>query len=64
MPNDRWLTLVIEDDSGTVRASVSRSVFARLGEPLTKKKDTDWFLWRGNVVEGNRRIYVERYKQL
>lgn len=65
VPDDKWLTLTIEDDSGTINATIPRKYFGRLGEPLTKKyKQDDWFLWRGNVQEGNRRIYVERYKQL
>lgn len=65
VPMDKWLTLTIEDDSGTISATIPRKLYPRLAEPIVKKyTDSDWFLFRGNVVEGNRRVYIERFKPL
>ena len=65
VPNDKWLNLTLEDDTDIIYATINRSLYARLGEPITRKyKATDWFLFRGTVKEGMRRIYVEKYKLL
>jgi len=60
--NDKWLTLTLEDDSGTIPASVNRMLYARLGEPLRKEKETNWFLIRGQVKAGIRRMFISEYK--
>ena len=64
VPNDRWLTGYIEDDTDTMPFTISRYNFPRFGLPLTKERIGQWYLWRGKVMEGNRRIYVEKYKAL
>lgn len=62
--NDRWLTLQIEDDSDIIQATVPRSLFNRFGLPLTKRNINDCYLFRGSIKEGNRRVYLEKYKVL
>lgn len=62
MPNDKWLTMILEDDSGTIGATIARSDYSRLGQQIVRSRDSDWMLWRGVVKEGIRRIYVEKYK--
>ena len=65
VPNDKWLTLVLEDDSDTMPASIDRKLFTRLGLPITEKyKAGDWFLFRGEVREGTRRVYINLYRCL
>lgn len=64
VPNDRWLTLTLEDDSDTIPATISRFNYPRFGLPLTKYKLGEWYLFRGQVKEGNRRVYVEKFKQI
>jgi DNA polymerase III alpha subunit len=62
IPNDKWLTLLLEDDTDTIPATISRFNFARFGLPMTKEKLGKWYLFRGQVKENNRRIYIEKYK--
>jgi len=62
VPNDRWLTMVLEDDSDTMPATISRSDFTRFGLPLTKRSDSDWYVFKGSIQKGNRRIYISKWK--
>jgi hypothetical protein len=64
VPNDRWLTLFLEDDTDTIPATISRYNFPAFGIPMTKEKHGQWYLFRGKVMEGNRRVYVEKWKKL
>jgi DNA polymerase III alpha subunit len=65
VPNDKWLTLILEDDSGVIPATVSRRNYPKLGQPLTKDyKVGDYFVFRGTMQEGNRRIYIDKWKHL
>jgi len=62
--NDKWLTMQLEDDSDMIPATVSRMNFNRFGLPLTKRSDSDWYLFRGSIQKGNRRVYIEKWKAL
>jgi DNA polymerase III alpha subunit len=62
--DDKWLTLMLEDDTDVIAATVPRKYYARLGEPLTKQNANDWFLLRGAMSNGKRRLYIEKWKQL
>lgn len=64
VPNDKWLTMILEDDSGIIPATVNRMSFTRLGQPLTERKLGDYFIFRGNMQEGNRRIYIDKWRAL
>jgi DNA polymerase III alpha subunit len=62
--NDKWLTMTLEDDTDTIAATIARNDFQRLGMPLTKMKAGQWFIFRGNILENNRRLYINKYKVL
>ncbi len=63
--NDKWLNLIVEDDTASIPVTISRFKFPSLGLPILKQyKEGDWFLWAGTMKEGTRRIFAERYKFL
>ena len=64
VPNDKWLTMQLEDDSDIIAATIPRGSFTRFGLPLTKQKAEEWYLFRGFIKEGNRRVYVEKWRKL
>ena len=65
VPNDRWLTMLLEDDSGIIPATINRMNFTRLGQPLvTNFKEGQYFIFRGSMQQGNRRIYIDKYRKL
>lgn len=60
-----YLNLILEDDSGTIPANVNRHRFLQYGKPLLEEsKIGDWFIWKGEIAKGHRRLYVLRYKKL
>ena len=63
VPNDLWLNLIIEDDTSQIPVTISRYDYQRLGKPIAMDyKLGDWFIWKGFVKPGQRRLFVERYK--
>ena len=63
VPNDKWLNIVVEDDTATIPIVISRFKYNTLGLPLLNKyKEGDWFIFAGQMRAGYRRIYVDRYK--
>jgi DNA polymerase III alpha subunit len=64
VPNDRWLTMTLEDDSDMMPASVSRTDFTRFGLPLTKRNSEDWYIFKAYVQQGNRRLYINKWKAI
>jgi hypothetical protein len=64
VPNDKWLNVLLEDDTSTVYATISRFKFPSMGIRLLNDYQAgDWFGWVGIAKEG-RRIYIEKYKYL
>jgi hypothetical protein len=64
VPNDKWLNVLLEDDTSTVYATISRFKFPSLGIPMLNEYQIgSWFGWVGIAKEG-RRIYIEKYKYL
>jgi len=64
VPNDRWLNLLLEDDTSTVYATISRFKFPSMGLDLLNNYQIGcWCIWSGLVKQG-RRIYVEKFKGL
>lgn len=60
-----FMNLVIEDDTGEILAGVSRQEYLTWGVPLVEdSKLGDWYLWKGKVQKGFRRINVTRWKRL
>ena len=65
VPNDLWLNLIVEDDTSQIPVTISRYDYHRLGKPIAMDyKIGDWFIWKGFVKEGQRRLFVERYKYI
>jgi len=64
VPNDKWLTLLLENDQGNVYATISRFKYPSMGIPMINDYQIgDWFLFKGLVREG-RRITIEEYRYL
>jgi len=64
LPNDKWLVVLLEDDSDTIYGIISRHDYTRIGQTLTKANSNNWYMFRGSVKEGVRRIYIEKYRLL
>jgi DNA polymerase III alpha subunit len=65
VPNDKWLNVILEDDTSTIPAVISRYKYTSLGLPLLNDhREGDWFLWSGQQKPGFRRIYVDKYRAL
>ena len=64
VPNDRWLTMELEDDTDYIPATIGRFKYANFGMPMVKNKLGEYYLFRGQIREGNRRIYIEKWKAL
>jgi DNA polymerase III alpha subunit len=60
-----FLNLTVEDDTGTIQVTIDRHKYLRIGSPIVEEgKLGDWFLWKGKVQKGFRRLYVERWRKL
>jgi DNA-directed DNA polymerase III PolC len=64
LPMDRWLNVLLEDDTSTVYATIGRFKFPSLGLQLINDYQIGmWFVWSGSVRQG-RRVYVEKFRGL
>jgi DNA-directed DNA polymerase III PolC len=64
VPNDKWLNVLLEDDTATIQAVISRFKFPSMGVTLLNQYNTgDWFLW-GGLARNGRRVYVDKFKFL
>jgi DNA polymerase III alpha subunit len=64
VPMDKWLNVLLEDDTTTLYATISRFKYPSMGITLINDYNIgDWFIWAGQVKTG-RRVYVERYRYL
>lgn len=60
-----FLNMTVEDDTGTIQITVDRHKYPRIGSPIVEEgKMGDWYLWKGRVQKGFRRLYVERWRSL
>jgi DNA-directed DNA polymerase III PolC len=60
-----FLNLTVEDDTGTMQVTIDRHKYQRIGSPIVEEgKLGDWYLWKGRVQKGFRRLYVERWRKL
>jgi DNA polymerase III alpha subunit len=63
--NNIFLNITIEDDTGSIIGTVGRFDYAKWGRPLVDDHPIGtWFLWRGNVKAGFRKVYIERWRKL
>ncbi len=57
--NNLFLNLMLEDDSGSIIATIDRLKYNALGKPIVEfGKVGDWYLWRGNIKNEWRKIFV------
>src|SRR5580765_5031959 len=64
LPMDKWLNVLLEDDTSTVYATIGRFKFPSMGLDLLNNYQIGcWCIWSGLVKQG-RRIYVEKFKGL
>lgn len=62
VPNDKWLNIILEDDTSTIMGIVSRFKYATMGVKLINEYTLgDWFVWKGQLTEG-RRMFIEKFK--
>jgi DNA-directed DNA polymerase III PolC len=60
-----FMNAMVEDDTGNILVSVNRFDFDRWGRPLIDTaKIGDWFVWKGELSRGMRRVKVNRWKSL
>jgi hypothetical protein len=60
-----YLNVTVEDDTGSIIVSIDRHSYLRWGLPIVETaKIGDWFLWKGTMKRGFRRIYCERWRKL
>jgi DNA-directed DNA polymerase III PolC len=60
-----FANLVIEDDTGEILAGIGRLLYPKLGPHIIDEaKLGDWYLIKGTVSKGFRRINIDIYKRL
>lgn len=60
-----FLNLTLEDDTGSIPATVNRFDYPEWGLPIVEHgKVGDWYLWKGKHQAGIHRIQVTRWKKL
>lgn len=60
-----FLNLTVEDDTGTLQVTIDRHKYQRIGSPIVEEGVLgDWYLWKGKVSKGYRRLQVERWRKL
>jgi DNA-directed DNA polymerase III PolC len=64
VPMDKWLNLLIEDDTATAYATISRFKYPSLGlQILNDHSIGDWFIF-GGMARSGRRVYIDRFRFL
>lgn len=61
-----FLNLTLEDDTGTIIASISRYSYEKWGKPLIEKtKGEEWFMWKGELKgDGWRVLKITKWRCL
>ena len=60
-----WLNITFEDDTGPIISTIDRFKYPSLGKPVVEEgKIGDWYLVKGRVKQGFRKVYVERWRKL
>jgi DNA polymerase III alpha subunit len=61
-----FLNLVLEDDTGTIIARISRYTYNRLGKPIIEAgKIGDYYLWKGRLNDdGWRILQIDKWRKL
>lgn len=60
-----FLNLTVEDDTGSIIVSIDRHMYIKWGLPIVESsKIGDWFLFKGKMRKGFRRLYLTRWRKL
>jgi len=63
--NNLWLNLTFEDDTAPIICTIDRFKYSRMGKPIVEQsRDGDWFLIKGEIKKGFRKIYVNNIRTL
>lgn len=57
-----FLNMTVEDDTSSILTSINRRDYLDIGKPIVEiYKIGDWFLWKGRMRKGFRKVYIQRY---
>ena len=60
-----WLNKTFEDDTGPIISTIDRFKYPKLGKPIVEDgRIGDWYLIKGYLKQGFRKIYVEKWRKL
>mgnify|MGYP003646243695 CR=1 FL=1 len=63
--NNLWLNLTFEDDTAPIICTIDRFKYPRIGKPIVEEaRDGDWFLIKGEIKKGFRKIYINKLRSL
>ena len=63
--NNLWLNVTFEDDTGPIISTIDRFKYSRMGKPIVEDgRLGDWYLIKGQIKAGFRKIYVEKIRKL
>jgi len=63
--NNLWLNLTFEDDTGPIIGTIDRFKYNKMGKPVVEEgKIGDWYLVKGHIKKGFRKIYVDKLRKL
>jgi DNA-directed DNA polymerase III PolC len=63
--NNLWLNVTFEDDTAPIICTIDRFKYNKMGKPIVEEaKIGDWYLVKGQIKSGFRKIYVEKYRKL
>ena len=63
--NNLWLNLTFEDDTAPIICSIDRFKYNKMGKPIVEQsREGDWFLVKGQIKKGFRKIYVNNIRKL
>jgi DNA polymerase III alpha subunit len=64
--NNLFLNLTLEDDTGSIKAKVTRYKYAEYGKPLVEgARIGDWYLFKGRIQDSEWRIlYIDKWRRL
>jgi len=63
--NNLWLNMTFEDDTGPIIATIDRFKYSKIGKQIVEDgRIGDWYLIKGNLRAGFRKIYVEKWRKL
>lgn len=63
--NPLFLNLMLEDDTGSIICTIDRWKYPKLGAPiLNEGKVGEWYVWRGEIRNGWRKVYIDKWRKL